>query len=42
MSKVRASKVAHGTFEVAAKSRPPPMRARCLTERTFDDGTSAP
>jgi hypothetical protein len=41
-SKVRASKVAHSTLEVAVKRRPPPMRARCLAERTFGMGTSAP
>jgi hypothetical protein len=41
-SKVLASKVAHGTFEVTAKSRPPPMRSRCLADRTFGNGTSAP
>src|SRR5690606_10360641 len=42
ISNVRASKVAHGTFEVAAKRSPPPMRARCLAESTFGMGTCAP
>ena len=42
ISNVLASSVAHGTFEVAAKRRPPSMRARCLADRTLDIGTSAP